>query len=83
MTPGGRVEIRTDAAVAGRIVDAGGAIYLLNLWRLDGRVSVGPPVTAVDNIAPGSYQLVVSGAGGDRSYPFTVSEGRTTTVEAK
>ena len=83
MTPGGRLEIRTDAAVAGRIVDAGGATYLLNLWRLDGQVGVGPPVTAMDNIAPGSYQLVVSGAGGDRSYPFTVTEGRTTTVDLK
>jgi hypothetical protein len=40
-------------------------------------------VTAVDNIAPGSYRLIVSGVSGEGSYPFTVTEGRTTTVEAK
>ena len=83
MTPGGRLEVRTDAPVAGRIVSAGGAPYLFDWWRLDGRVSAGPPAAAWDNIAPGSYALITSGPSGEKSYPFSVIEGRTTTVEVR
>jgi len=40
-------------------------------------------VTVWDNFAPGTYQLLVSAADGEKSYPFTVSEGRTTLLEVK
>jgi len=83
MTPGGRVEVRTETLITGRIVDGGGVTYLLEFWRIDGRVSAGPPATVWDNIAPGSYALITSGPSGGKSYPFTVSEGRTTTVEVR
>lgn len=83
MTPGGRLEVRTEMPVTGRIVSAGGGVYLLDWWRLDGRISAGPPAAAWDNIAPGSYALVTSGASGEKSYPFSVTEGRTTTVEVR
>jgi protocatechuate 3,4-dioxygenase beta subunit len=83
MTPGGRLEVRTQTPVTGQIVSAAGGFYLLDWWRLDGRISAGPPVAAWDNIAPGSYALITSGASGEKSYPFSVTEGRTTTVEVK
>jgi hypothetical protein len=83
MTPGGRLEVRTETPVAGRIVDSGGATYLFDAWRLDGRISAGPPATVWDNISPGSYTLLTSGPSGDKSYPFSVTEGRTTTVEVR
>jgi len=83
LTPGGRVEVRPASPVTGRILDGSGAIYLLSPFRLDGTVHSGPPVTVWENFAPGSYQLVVTGADGEKSYPFTVAEGRTTTLEVK
>jgi hypothetical protein len=83
MTPGGRVEVRTDAPISGRILDASGAAYLLSAWRLDGRVSASPPVASWDNFAPGSYRLVATTPSGERSWPFTVSEGKTTVLEAR
>ncbi len=83
LTPGGRVEVRPANPVTGRILDGSGAIYLLSPFRLDGTVHPGPPVTVWDNFAPGSYQLVVTGPYGEKSYPFTVAEGRTTTLEVK
>jgi protocatechuate 3,4-dioxygenase beta subunit len=83
MTPGGRLEVRTETPVTGRIVVGGGTTYLLDWWRLDGRVTVGPPATVWDNLAPGSYALITSGPSGEKSYPFSVTEGRTTTVEMK
>ncbi|HXM79060.1 MAG TPA: carboxypeptidase regulatory-like domain-containing protein, partial [Thermoanaerobaculia bacterium] len=83
MTPGGRVEAHSDAVVAGRVLDASGAVYLLSPWRLDGRVTVSPPAATWEHFGPGSYTLVVAGPGGQRSYPFTVAEGQTTRLEVK
>lgn len=83
LTPGGRVEVRPTVAVSGRIVDGAGGIYLLGPFRLDGSVHPAPPVTVWENFAPGSYQLIVTGTGGDKSYPFGVAEGRTTLLEVK
>lgn len=83
LTPGGRVEVRSDAPVNGRIVDASGSTYLLNPWRSDGRVNPAPPLTVWENFAPGSYQLLVSSSSGEKSYPFTVVEGRTTALEVR
>jgi hypothetical protein len=83
LTPGGRVELRTEAPLTGRLVDGSGAAYRMSQWRLDGRVSAAPPVSSWEHIAPGSYQLIVSGPSGERSYTFSVTEGRTTTVEVR
>jgi hypothetical protein len=83
LTPGGRVEVRPVVQVSGRIVDASGAAYLLGPYRLDGRVNPAPPVTVWDNFTPGSYQLFVTGTDGEKAYPFTVSEGRTTTLDVR
>ncbi|MBC8645890.1 MAG: carboxypeptidase regulatory-like domain-containing protein [Thermoanaerobaculia bacterium] len=83
LTPGGRVEVRSDAPVSGRIVDAAGSTYLLNPFRSDGRVNPAPPLTVWENFAPGSYQLLVSSSSGEKSYPFTVVEGRTTALEVR
>ncbi len=83
MTPGGRVEVRTDSPVTARILDASGSLYVLSPWRLDGRVNPAPPLTSWDNFAPGTYQLIVTSASGEKTYPFTVAEGQLTTVEVK
>jgi hypothetical protein len=83
LTPGGRVEVRPTVQVTGRIVDAAGSIYLLGPWRLDGRVNPAPPVTVWENFTPGSYQLFVTSTDGEKAYPFTVAEGRTTTLDVK
>jgi len=58
-----------------------GAPYLLFPGRLDARVSGAPPAVSWGNLAPGSYRLIVSGSTGESSYPFTISEGGTTTVQ--
>jgi protocatechuate 3,4-dioxygenase beta subunit len=80
LTPGGRVEVRTDVPFTGRLVDAAGAPYMIFPGRLDARVSGAPPVVSWGSLAPGSYRLLVSGASGESAYPFTVVEGQTTTV---
>lgn len=84
LTPGGRVEIRAETPVSGRVVDASGAVYPMGgAMRRDGGINVNPPVSVWEHVAPGSYQLVVSGPSGDRAYPVHVVEGRTTTVEVR
>jgi protocatechuate 3,4-dioxygenase beta subunit len=83
LTPGGRVEIRTDAPVSGKILDATGTPYLFSPARRDGRLSIGAPISAWDHIAPGAYQLIVALPSGDKSYPFTIVEGATTTVQLR
>ncbi|HVE66065.1 MAG TPA: carboxypeptidase regulatory-like domain-containing protein, partial [Thermoanaerobaculia bacterium] len=83
MTPGGRVEVRTDAPFSGRIVDAAGAPYLVSPGRMDARVSGAPPAVVWGGLAPGSYRLIVSGSSGESVYPFTVSEGGTATVQIR
>jgi len=83
LTPGGRVELRTEAPVSGRLVDGSGATYRISPWRLDGRLDAAPPISSLEHLAPGSYQLIVSGPSGERSYPFSVTELGTTTVEIR
>ena len=80
MTPGGRVEARATAAVNGRLVDASGGAVLLSPARLDGSVTLAPPVTAWAHVAPGSYALLLPGPNGEISFPFTVTEGQTTAL---
>jgi len=83
MTPGGSVEARSAAGVTGRILDATGAPYLLNAFRLDGVVTAMPPVTAWQHLAHVSYPCADLSADGNRPYPFTVSEGQTTQLVIK
>jgi protocatechuate 3,4-dioxygenase beta subunit len=83
MTPGGRVDVRTDSAFTGRLLDAAGAPYMVFPGRLDARVTGAPPVVSWGSIAPGSYRLIVSGPSGESAYPFTVTEGTTTTVQIR
>ena len=83
MTPGGRVEVRSETTASGRLVDARGTGYLIGAWRRDGGITVTPPVSVWEHVAPGSYQLILSGPSGDRSFPVNVAEGRTTTVEVR
>lgn len=80
MTPGGRVEARASSPLSGRITDGSGALVLLSPFRFDGSVTVAPPVTVWEHLAPGPYTLVVSTADGDKPFPFSVAEGQTTGV---
>lgn len=82
LTPGGRVEIRTDVTVNVRMVDATGALYV-GLSRRDGIFSVNPPASVLDYVAPGSYRLIVATPSGESSYSFIVAEGQTTTVQIR
>ncbi|HEU5251101.1 MAG TPA: carboxypeptidase regulatory-like domain-containing protein, partial [Thermoanaerobaculia bacterium] len=83
LTPGGRVEVRTDTPFTGRIVDAAGAPYMIFPGRLDARVSGAPPAVSWGGLAPGSYRLLVEVPEGETAYPFTVTEGGTTTVQLR
>ncbi len=83
MTPGGRVEVRASAPVSGRLFDSSGSIVLLTPWRLDGSLSVTPPVTVWEHLAPGAYRLMVSDGGGESAHPFNVIEGQTTQLEIR
>ena len=78
MTPGGSVQVRSPAAVTGRILDASGAPYLLSAFRLDGVLTATPPVAVWQHLAPGAYTFSVSSPDGDKPYPFSVAEGQTT-----
>ena len=80
LTPGGRVEIRADTSISGKIYTAAGALCLRSIWSMDGSVIASPPVAALGRFEPGSYRLVVADSGGARTYPFVVTEGQTTTV---
>lgn len=84
MTPGGSVQARAADVVSGRILDSGGNPYLLGGFRLDGVLSVTPPVTVWQHLAPGAYTFAAtSSSGGAQSYPFTVTEGQTTQLLIK
>jgi protocatechuate 3,4-dioxygenase beta subunit len=78
LTPGGRVEARSSAATLGRIVDGSGATVLLSPARLDGGVTVAPPVSVWQHVPPGAYTFVVATGNAQATYPFTVTEGQTT-----
>jgi protocatechuate 3,4-dioxygenase beta subunit len=80
LTPGGSVQARATAPLSGRILDGGGNPVLLGPNRLDGRVTVAPPVTVWQHLAPGGYAFAVPNSNGEATYPFTVSEGQTTTL---
>ena len=83
MTPGGRVEVRPEIAVTGRLVDAAGSPVLLAPWRLDGSVTATPPVTVWEHLPPGPYRLTFGGADGEKTASFDVTEGQTTRIDLK
>jgi hypothetical protein len=80
MTPGGRVEIRCETQTAGKIYTAAGTLVLRSAFFTDGTANLSPPVNVLNGVEPGSYVLVVTAPGGNKSYPFRVTEGQTTTV---
>ncbi|HEX9148390.1 MAG TPA: hypothetical protein VF958_04430, partial [Thermoanaerobaculia bacterium] len=59
------------------------APYMIFPGRLDARVTGAPPAVSWGGLAPGSYQLIVSGASGESAYPFSIAEGQTTTVQIR
>ncbi len=83
LTPGGSAEIhsgpKTLAAGTARmqILTSAGTPYPLNLFSADGTVAVSTPVRRIDNLAPGSYLLAVTGGS---QQTFTVTEGGVTLV---
>ena len=83
LTPGGRVEIRSDEPFTGRLLDATGAPYMIFPGRLDALVTGAPPVVSWENLAPGAYRLLVDAPEGEKAYPFMVAEGQTTTVQVR
>lgn len=80
MTPGGRVELRCDAPISGRLTDASGNVYMLGNGRIDGRFFAGPPLLVWENVAPGSYTLTLASG---KTYALTVSEGQTSRLDLK
>jgi hypothetical protein len=78
LTPGGSVEIHsgpktlTTGTAQMQILTAVGTPYPLNLFSSSGTFAVSTPVRRVDNLAPGSYVLAVTG-GSQQS--FAVREG--------
>lgn len=83
LTPGGRVEFRTETMQSCRILDGAGNPYFSPSSGADGVVRIAPPVTVWESLPAGAYVLVVKTPGADKPYPFTVAEGKTTTVELK
>ena len=80
LTPGGSVQARATAPLSGRLVDGSGSPVLLGPSRLDGRVTVAPPVTVWQHLAPGGYSFLVPNGTGETPYAFAVSEGQPTTL---
>ncbi|MGE5345330.1 MAG: carboxypeptidase regulatory-like domain-containing protein, partial [Acidithiobacillales bacterium] len=84
LTPGGSVEIRSGpktlapGTARAQVLTAAGQPYPLSLFSPDGQVAISTPVRRIDNLAPGSYVLAVSG-GAQQS--FSVQEGGLTVVE--
>jgi hypothetical protein len=79
LSPGGLVEVRGPEPLSGQVLGADGGLYLSSPWQLDGRLAVRAPLTVWDHFAPGAYRFVA----GERSWNFTVEEGKTTTLELK
>jgi hypothetical protein len=84
LTPGGSVEIRSGPKTLAtgtarmQILTAAGTPCPINLFSVDGTFAVSTPVRRIDNLAPGSYVLAVTG-GAPKG--FAVREGGVTPVE--
>ena len=83
LTPGGTVEIHSGPqTLAGgttkaQILGSNGQPYAFNLFGADGSVILSNPVRRLENFAPGTYAIAVTG-GATKS--FNVTEGGTTIV---
>lgn len=84
LTPGGSVEIHAGPDTLARsgarlqFLTGAGVPYYFSFFTPDGTMMLGTAIRRIDNFAPGTYLLSVTG-GAAKS--FTVAEGRTTIVE--
>jgi hypothetical protein len=82
-TPGGEIDIRTDASREGApasLATAGGVAWLENAHNFNAQFVLAGTLTARPRMAPGAYLLTVQWPDGTRSYPVEVSEGQVTSV---
>ena len=83
LTPGGNVEIHAGAktlaagTAQATLLTSGGVAYPYTVFGQEGRVALNFPVRMIQNVAPGSYSLVLDSGG---SQSFTVLEGQTAVV---
>jgi hypothetical protein len=83
-TPGGTLELHApperlaQGPIRCRILKANGAPHLLNIFSSSGDFTVSTPVRRLENLASGSYTLVVEEGAGRA---FTVAEAGTTVIE--
>jgi hypothetical protein len=84
LTPGGSLVIQSSGGGShtAQLIDAVGAVHLLNPYSVDGKFQVDPGTTTLNNIEPGSYTLRVLDTKGatESSVPVTIREGETTRV---
>ncbi|MCM2315744.1 MAG: carboxypeptidase regulatory-like domain-containing protein, partial [Thermoanaerobaculia bacterium] len=85
LTPGGTIDVEFDGSEAstGRLIDANGSDYQRGFWMRQPSFRIDPGITTLRNIAPGSYTLALLDGSGNvaKSWPVTVTEGRTTKVK--
>jgi protocatechuate 3,4-dioxygenase beta subunit len=80
---GGKLALRSNSNLhaSARLLQPNGEEYVRCWCSGVAEIAISGAVTLVDQIAPGSYTLEVTPAGGKpRTYPVTVTEGVTTTV---
>lgn len=80
---GGKLALRANASLraTARLLQPNGEEYVRCWCSGVAEITLNGVVTIVDQIAPGSYTLEVTPAGGKpRTYPVTVTEGMTTAV---
>jgi hypothetical protein len=82
-TPGGEIDIRTDASHEGApasLATVGGVAWLENAHNFNAQFVLAGTLTARPRMAPGTYLLTVQWSDGPKSYPVEVSEGQVTAV---
>jgi hypothetical protein len=82
LSPGGRLVINSSSAQneSAKLLASTGEAYLRGRWDPTGTIILQPGRTTMDNVAPGSYTLVVLDASGNAKVTkqVTMAEGRTT-----
>jgi hypothetical protein len=82
LTPGGRLVVNSSSAKneSAKLLTASGESYLRGRWDTTGTMILEPGRTTMENVAPGSYTLVVLDAVGNATVTkqVTIAEGRTT-----